>query len=150
MDHSDMDHSDMKRLWGGLDPEVFTTTSQENERENESNGDKDSGNEGRSEDRDGEAGGYAFADHALADGGLANGTEQQNAEAAAHPPTLLGLPEGTNAGEVILVNKRDIMVLQLVIVRLVEKGILDAEDVMRMKKDANQQIRESHPDIAEK
>ena len=141
-----MDHSDMKRLWDGLDPGVFTTTSQEDEQEDEGNGDKDSRNKGRNEDHGGKAGGDGYA---LA-GGDSNGAAQQNAEDTAHPSTLLGLPEGTNAGEVILVNKRDIMVLQFVIVRLVEKGILDAEEVVRMKKDANQQIRESHPDIDEK
>ena len=146
-----MDHSDMDRLWDGLDPGTSTTTSQENERENESNGDKDGGNEGGGEDRGGEAGGdgYAFADDALADGD-SNGAEQQNEKNATRSSALLGLPKGTDAGEVILVNKRDIMVLQFVIVRLVEKDILDAEDVMRMKKNANQQIRESHPDVAKK
>ena len=139
----------MKRLWDGLDPGTFTTTSQDDEDSGDDAPDHSEQANGADQSamRGGEAGGDGYA---LADGELANGAEQQNEEDAADPSTLLGLPEGANAGEVILVNKRDIMVLQFVIVRLVEKGILDAEEVIRMKKDANKQIRESHPDIAKK
>ena len=146
----------MKRLWDGLDVGTSTTTSQEDE----SNGDEDRGNEdsgddspGRSEQAKGahsEEGAHPDAMRGGKAGDDSNGAEQQNEKDAARSSTLLGLPEGADAGEVILVNKRDIMVLQFVIVRLVEKDILDAEEVMRMKKNANQQIRESHPDVIKK
>ena len=131
----------MRRLWDGLDPGTYTTTK---EKDNADSASRDS-DEPSSADRDSAQDRSAKDEEEKNDS--ANGKKQRASDKAVNPSTLLGLPKDANAGEVILVNKRDIMVLQFVVVRLVEKGILDAEEVMRMKRDANEQIRESHPDI---
>lgn len=124
----------MKRLWDGLDPGTFTSTTEAEEQGPSVRDDDREAMPGRSAESKNEDGaGQSAPDHA-------NGKQT--------PSTLLGLPEDADAGEVILVNKRDIMVLQFVVVRLVEKGILDAEEVIRMKKEANKEIRNSHPDVA--
>lgn len=133
----------MRRLWDGLDPGTFTSTTKPAEDENQSSSVRDADRDAvppRSSDESSASGQNASSDGVSSDG--VSRTESAS--------TLLGLPEEANAGEVILVNKRDIMVLQFVVVRLVEKGILDAEEVMRMKKEANKEIRESHPGIANK
>lgn len=138
----------MQRLWDGLDPGTFTTT--QNEQEDDTSDASDHSGETHDADRDAVPGrlgdavggdGYAASNNDSAEDARSDGKTVNSS-------TLLGLPEEANAGEVILVNKRDIMVLQFVVVQLVEKGILDAEEVMRMKKNANKEIRESHPDIA--
>ena len=130
----------MRRLWDGLAPGTFTTTTDEED------GAKDmpeASDEPTDTDREAVPGRSGHNEH------TSTNDKQSTSAKSVNPSTLLGLPEDANAGEVILVNKRDIMVLHFVVVRLVEKGILDAEEVMRMKKDANKQIREAHPDIAE-
>ncbi len=124
----------MKRLWDGLDPGTFTSTTEAEEQ----------GPSVRDDDREAMPG--RSAESKNEDGAGQSGSDHANGKQT--PSTLLGLPEDADAGEVILVNKRDIMVLQFVVVRLVEKGILDAEEVIRMKKEANKEIRNSHPDVA--
>lgn len=138
----------MRRLWDGLDPGTFTSTTQPAEDENQSASVRDADRDAvppRSSDEAKASGKKASGKSASSDSVSSDGVSRTESAS-----TLLGLPEEANAGEVILVNKRDIMVLQFVVVRLVEKGILDAEEVMRMKKEANKEIRESHPGIANK
>jgi hypothetical protein len=138
----------MRRLWDGIDPGTFTTTTTSDEDDTEDTpGRSDEPSDG---DRDAVPGRSGSSDRNSAHDDQSTHSASQSANGEPiNPSTLLGLPEDANAGEVILVNKRDIMVLQFVVVRLVEKGILDAEEVMRMKRDANKEIRESHPDIVE-
>ena len=138
----------MQRLWDGLDPGTFTTTPNEQEDDTSDASDRSGG--ARNADHDavpGRSGGAVGSNGYASSNGNSVGNARSDGKTV-NPSTLLGLPKEANAGEVILVNKRDIIVLQFVVVRLVEKGILDAEEVMRMKKDANKEIRESHPDVA--